>query len=235
MSEQPVPVGRSWTTGIVREIERPTDRLVKIRFEVADRTPHRPGQHYVVRLRAPDDYTAQRSYSIASDPDDPLVEIMVEVLPRGEVSPFLHEIAEVGDEFELRGPIGRWFVWNDDVPSICVGGGSGVVPFVSMLRYARRVGIDPRLSIVASAQTRERLPYADELEKYGALIALTRENHHDRVAAHIYPDEVKALAFGAQRAYVCGSVGFVSFAGRILADAGISESNVRVEQFGPSA
>jgi ferredoxin-NADP reductase len=235
MSEVPVPVGRSWTTGIVREIERPTDQLVKIRFEVADRTPHRPGQHYVVRLRAPDDYTAQRSYSIASDPDDPLVEIMVEVLPRGEVSPFLHEIAEVGDEFELRGPIGRWFVWNDDVPSICVGGGSGVVPFVSMLRYAQRTGIDPRLRIIASAQTRERLPYVDELEKYGALIALTRENHHDRVAAHIYPDEVKALSFGAQRAYVCGSVGFVSFAGRILADAGIPENNVRVEQFGPSA
>ena len=120
----------------MREIERPNEHFVKIRLEVADRTPHRPGQHYVVRLRAPDDYTAQRSYSIASDPDDPLVEIMVEVLPRGEVSPFLHEIAEVGDEFELRGPIGRWFVWNGDTPSICVAGGSGVVPFVSMMRYA---------------------------------------------------------------------------------------------------
>src|SRR5690349_18619796 len=101
MTEAPVPVGRSWTAGIVREIERPNERFVKIRLEVADRTPHRPGQHYVVRLRAPDDYTAQRSYSIASDPDDPLVEILVEVLPRGEVSPFLHEVAEVGDEFEL--------------------------------------------------------------------------------------------------------------------------------------
>ena len=228
MSEASVPVGRSWTTGIVREIERPNDQFVKIRFEVSDRTPHRPGQHYVVRLRAPDDYTAQRSYSVASDPDDPLVEIMVEVLPRGEVSPFLHEVAEVGDEFELRGPIGRWFVWNDEVPSICVGGGSGIVPFVSMMRYAQRTGIDPRLQVIASAHTRERLPYVDELEAYGALIALTRENHNDRVAAHIYPDEVAALSLGAQRAYVCGSVGFVSFAGRILADAGIAEDRVRV-------
>ncbi len=235
MTEAPVPVGRAWTTGIVREIERPNDQFVKIRLEVADRTPHRPGQHYVLRLRAPDDYTAQRSYSIASDPGDPLVEIMVEVLPRGEVSPFLHEIAEVGDEFELRGPIGRWFVWADGVPAICIGGGSGVVPFVSMMRYARRLGMDPRLKVVASAQTRERLPYVAELEAYGALIALTRENHNARVAAHVYPDEVAALAHDAQRAYVCGSVGFVSFAGRILADAGIAENAVRVEQFGPSA
>ncbi len=235
MTEAPIPVGRSWTTGIVREIERPNEHFVKIRFEVADRTPHRPGQHYVVRLRAPDDYTAQRSYSIASDPDDPLVEIMVEVLPRGEVSPFLHEIAEVGDEFELRGPIGRWFVWSDGVPSICVAGGSGVVPFISMMRYAQRTGIDPRLQVIASAQTRARLPYVDELESYGALIALTRENHHDRVAAHIYPDEIAALSHGAQRAYVCGSVGFVSFAGRILGEAGIRQDAVRVEQFGPSS
>lgn len=230
-----VPVGRSWTTGIVREIERPNEHFVKIRLEVADRTPHRPGQHYVVRLRAPDDYTAQRSYSVASDPADPLVEIMVEVLPRGEVSPFLHEIAEVGDEFELRGPIGRWFVWNGNTPSICVAGGSGVVPFVSMLRHARRNGIESRLKIIASAQTRERLPYASELEEFGALIALTRENHGDRVAAHIYPDEAAALAVGAERAYVCGSVGFVSFAGRILGEAGVRSDATRVEQFGPSA
>ena len=79
------------------------------------------------------------------------------------------------------------------------------------------------------------LSVPNEMGAYGALIALTRENHNDRVAAHIYPDEVAALSLGAQRAYVCGSVGFVSFAGRILADAGIAEDRVRVEQFGPSA
>ena len=230
-----VPVGKNWTTGIVQEIERLNNQFVRIRLEVADRTPHRPGQHYVVRLRAPDDYTAQRSYSIASDPVDPLIEIMVEVLPRGEVSPFLHKIAEVGDEFELRGPIGRWFVWDGVTPSICVAGGSGVVPFVSMLRTAQRTGADQFVKVIASAQTRERLPYIDELEAYGAFIALTRENHQDRVAAHIYPDEVAALADTAERAYVCGSVGFVSFAGRILGEAGVRADDVRVEQFGPSA
>lgn len=229
------PVGSAWTTGIVREIERIGDTFVRLRLDVADRVDHVPGQHYVLRLRAPDDYTAQRSYSIASDPADPLVELMVECLPRGEVSSFLHEIAEVGDEFELRGPIGRWFVWGGTTPSICVAGGSGVVPFVSMLRYARRTGTESLLRIIASAQTRDRLPYAEELESYGALIALTRENHGARVAAHIYPDEIESLAEGVERAYVCGSVGFVSFAGRSLGEAGVRADSLRVEQFGPTA
>ncbi|NRQ49931.1 FAD-binding oxidoreductase [Aeromicrobium stalagmiti] len=235
----PEPVASSWTTAVVREVERFGDTFVKIRLDVADRTPHVPGQHYVVRLRAPDDYTAQRSYSIASDPDDPLVELMVECLPRGEVSSFLHEVVEVGDELEVRGPIGRWFVWGGTTPSICVAGGSGVVPFVSMMRYARRTGTESLLRVVASAQHRDKLPYADELEAYGAFIALTRENHvqagdAERVAAHIYPDEIESLAEGVERAYVCGSVGFVSFVGRILGEAGVRSDSVRVEQFGPT-
>ncbi|MBC7632784.1 MAG: oxidoreductase [Flavobacterium sp.] len=211
-----------------------------IRLEVADRVAHLPGQHYVVRLRAPDGYTAQRSYSIASDPDDPLLELMIECLPRGEVSGFLHDVADVGDELELRGPIGGWFVWDGQVPSICVAGGSGVVPFISMMRFARRTGATPLLTVVASAQTRAKLPYVDELEEYGAFIALTRENQPqpdgtERVAAHIYPDELAELAVGTERAYVCGSVGFVSFVGRILGEAGVRSDTVRVEQFGPSA
>ncbi|MET0468886.1 MAG: FAD-binding oxidoreductase [Aeromicrobium sp.] len=233
------PVASAWTTGTVREIERIGDTFVRLRLEVADRTPHVPGQHYVLRLRAPDGYTAQRSYSIASDPDDPLVELLVECLPRGEVSSFLHEVAEVGDEFEVRGPIGRWFVWGGTTPSLCVAGGSGVVPFVSMLRFARRTGTEPLLRIVASAQYRDKLPYADELESYGAFIALTRENQplpdgSERVAAHIYPEELVPLADGIERAYVCGSVGFVSFVGRILGEAGVRSDSVRVEQFGPT-
>jgi ferredoxin-NADP reductase len=239
MTAPPEPVASTWTTGTVREIERIGDQFVRLRLEVADRHDHVPGQHYVVRLRAPDGYTAQRSYSIASDPADPLVELMVECLPRGEVSGFLHEVAEVGDELEVRGPIGRWFVWGGTTPSLCVAGGSGVVPFVSMLRHARRTGTEHLLTIVASAQYRDRLPYVDELEAYGAFIALTRENHPlpdgtERVAAHIYPDELVPLADGVERAYVCGSVGFASFAGRILGEAGVRCDVVRVEQFGAS-
>jgi ferredoxin-NADP reductase len=233
-------IASKWTTATVREVERYGESYVRLRLDVVDRSDHVPGQHYVVRLRAPDGYTAQRSYSIASDPADPLIEIMVECLPRGEVSGFLHDVVEVGDELEVRGPIGRWFVWGGKVPSICVAGGSGVVPFISMLRYARRMGTESALTIVASAQTRAKLPYADELEAYGAFIALTRENQpqadgSERVAAHIYPDELAALADGIERAYVCGSVGFVSFVGRILGEAGVRSDVVRVEQFGPTA
>lgn len=228
------PAG-GWTLATLREIEHPTGGLVKLRFEIDNRIDHLPGQHYVIRLRAEDGYTAQRLYSIASDPADPLLELMVECLPRGEVSSFLHDIAEVGDEFELRGPIGGWFVWDGTERAICVAGGSGVVPIVSMMRYARRIGAEDRLTVVASAQFRDKLPYAAEIEAYGGFIALTRENHGDRVAAHIYPEEIAALADDVERAYVCGSVGFVSFAGRILGEAGVRSDFVRVEQFGATS
>ena len=235
----PEPVASSWTTATVREVEHFGETFLKVRMEVAVRHDHVPGQHYFFRLRAPDGYTAQRSYSIASDPADPLVELMIECLPRGEVSGFLNDVVEVDDVLEVRGPIGRWFVWGGTTPSLCVAGGSGVVPFVSMLRYAQRTGAEPLLRLAASAQTRDRLPYADELESYGAFIALTRENQplpdgSERVAAHIYPDELVPLAEGIERAYVCGSVGFVSFVGRILGEAGVRSDAVRVEQFGPT-
>jgi ferredoxin-NADP reductase len=227
----PAPAG-GWTTGTIIELDRPTDRLVRVRLHVEDRVDHLPGQHYVVRLRAPDGYTAQRSYSVASDPDDPLLELMVECLPGGEVSGFLHDVAEVGDVLELRGPIGGWFVWDGDVPAVCVAGGSGVVPLVAMARYARRLGLQDRLRIVAVARTWDELPYAAELQRYGAFLALTRENLGDRVAAPPYPSELEPLVAGVSRAYVCGSVGFASFATRLLEDAGVATDAIRVEQFG---
>lgn len=225
------PAG-GWTVGRIIEIDRPTDHLVRLRLLVDDRVDHLPGQHYVVRLRAPDDYTAQRSYSVASDPDDPLLELMVECLPGGEVSGFLHDVAEVGDLLELRGPIGGWFVWEGDVPAVCVAGGSGVVPVVAMTRYARRLGLQDRLRVVAVARTWEQLPYAAELSRYGAFVALTRENLGERVAAPPYPSELEAYATGAERAYVCGSVGFASYATRLLEEVGVATDTIRVEQFG---
>jgi ferredoxin-NADP reductase len=230
------PAG-DWTTGTIIELDHPTDRLVRLRFHVDDRVDHLPGQHYVVRLRAPDDYTAQRSYSVASDPDDPLLELMVECLPGGEVSGFLHDVAEVGDVLELRGPIGGWFVWEGDVPAVAIGGGSGVVPLVAMARYARRLGLQDRLRIVVVARTWDELPYAAELQRYGAFIALTRENlavegGDDRVAAPPYPSELEAYVEGVERAYVCGSVGFASYATRLLGECGVRADTIRVEQFG---
>lgn len=227
------PAG-GWTTGRLAEVSRPTAHLIGMRLQVADRVDHLPGQHYVLRLRAPDDYTAQRSYSIASDPADSLLELMIECLPDGEVSGFLHAEAEVGDVFELRGPIGGWFTWAGEVPAVCVVGGSGVVPVVSMLRYARRLGLEHLLKVVVVSRTLADLPYADELREYGAFVALTRENLDGRVAAPPYPEELAPLVEGAQRAFVCGSVGFASFATRLLGEAGMRADAIRVEQFGAS-
>lgn len=228
------PAG-GWTTGRLIEVEKPSDRLVRLRLHVEDRVDHWPGQHYVLRLRAPDGYTAQRSYSVASDPHDPLLELMVECLPDGEVSGFLHDVAEVGDVFELRGPIGGWFTWTGEQPALCVVGGSGVVPAVAMARYARRLGLTDSLRVIAVGRTYDELPYARELERYGAFLALTRENHGDRVAHPPYPDEVVPLTEGVERAYVCGSVGFASFATRLLGEAGVRADTIRVEQFGETS
>jgi ferredoxin-NADP reductase len=222
----------AWTTARVAELERLADRLVRLRLEIEDPFDHLPGQHCVLRLRAEDGYTAQRSYSIASDPADRLVELMVECLPGGEVSGHLHDEARVGDEFELRGPIGGWFTWAGAPSSVCLTGGTGVVPVVSMLRYAARVGVTDRLRVCAVGRTRLDLPYVDEVLDHGGLVALTRENLGDRVAAPPYPSELEPLLEGAERAYVCGSVGFASFAVRSLSELGFPTDAIRVEQFG---
>jgi ferredoxin-NADP reductase len=226
------PLATSWTTARVDEVERIADRLVRLRLEPADWSPGLPGQHCVVRLRADDGYTAQRSYSIASDPDDPLVELMVECLPGGEVSGFLHDEVRVDDELELRGPIGGWFTWTGDVTTLAIGGGTGVVPLVAMLRYAARLGLAERLRVVAVGRTMEELPYSRELHDAGAFVALTRVNLDHRVAAPPYPSELEPLVIGVQRAYVCGSVGFASYATRLLGEVGVRDDLVRVEQFG---
>ncbi|WP_246000232.1 FAD-binding oxidoreductase [Nocardioides pocheonensis] len=221
-----------WTTARAAEVERIGDRLVRLRLELEESFTYTPGQHCVLRLRAEDGYTAQRSYSIASDPADPLLELMVECLPGGEVSGHLHDEARVGDAFELRGPIGGWFTWTGDVRAVCLTGGTGVVPVVSMLRYARRVGATDRLRVCAVGRTRPELPYADELLASGALVALTRENLGERVAAPPYPSEMEPLVAGVERAYVCGSVGFASYAVRLLGEVGVPADAIRVEQFG---
>jgi ferredoxin-NADP reductase len=225
----------AWTVATLEEVEK-SDRLVRLRLAVEDRVEAVPGQHYVIRLRAVlddgTDYTAQRSYSVASDPADPLVELMVECLPGGEVSGFLHDEARVGDRFEVRGPIGGWFTWTGEQTAVAIAGGTGVVPVVSMLRYAARRGLGDRLRVVAVGRSRAELPYADELARAGAFVALTREDHDGRVAAPPYLEEVRDLVDGAERAYVCGSVGFASFATRLLGEAGQRADSVRVEQFG---
>jgi ferredoxin-NADP reductase len=222
----------AWTTGRIITKDFPAPHLVRLRMHVEDRQRHSPGQHYLIRLRAPDDYTAQRSYSLASDDSDPLVEFLVERLPDGEVSEFLADVAEVGDVLELRGPIGRWFRWDTYTPALCLVGGTGIVPAVSMIRAARHLDRSDLLRVVAVARGPEELPYADELARAAATIAYTRHGTGDRAPGPPTPDEVAPLLAGTEVAYVCGSSRFAEFAEDLLIASGLSPEAIRVERFG---
>ncbi len=193
-----------------------------------------PGQHYVVRLTAPDGYTAQRSYSVASPPSDPQVELFVERLVEGEVSTFLADVVEPGDELEVRGPIGGWFVWDGAMPALLVGGGTGVLPFVAMVRTARALGRADRLRIAVSTRTLAGLPYAGELVEGGALVVTTREPHGIRPAGRLTAADLVPLCEPEQTAYVCGSAPFAEAASQLLVDMGVPAPAIRVERFGPS-
>jgi ferredoxin-NADP reductase len=227
------PTG-GWRTATVVGLRRPIERSVELRLDIADRIEHMPGQHYVVRLTAEDGYTAQRSYSVASAPGDPLVELFVERLDEGEVSPYLADVAEPGDQLEVRGPIGGWFVWDGESPALLLAGGVGVVPFIAMLRHARNVGRLDLLRIAVSSRTMADLPYADELLEAGALVVLTREAHGIRPAGRLTAGELIPLWEPGQTAYVCGSSSFAESASRILVDLGIPTAAIRVERFGPT-
>lgn len=224
-----------WRTAVVREVVHPRPRAVVLRLEVPDRVDHLPGQHYVVRLRADDGYVAQRSYSLASPPSDPLVELYVEELVEGEVSPYLAEAVEVGDELEVRGPIGGWFVWDGRSPAVGLGGGSGVVPLVAMLRHARHVGATDLLRLAVASRTLAELPYADELLAAGAVVALSREaSGSGRAAGRLTAAELAPLVGPGATYLVCGSAPFAAGASDLLLGVGVDAADVRVERFGAS-
>ena len=229
----PRPVTR-WTTGRITSKDLPGPRLVRLRLAPGEHSRHLPGQHYVVRLRAPDGYTAQRAYSIASDPDDDELELLVERFEDGEVSTFLADDAEVGDELELRGPLGGWFTWDLVTPAVCLVGGTGVVPAISMLRAAARAGVTDRIRVLAVGRSPVELPYADELRERGGTLAFTRHALPDRPAGPPTVAEVGAAATGAGIAFVCGSARFATLATGLLAEDGFPAARTRIEQFGPT-
>ena len=224
-----------WLTATVRSVSHPFPEAVVLRLEVPERVDHLPAQHYVVRLRADDGYTAQRSYSVSSDPSDPLLEMFVERLPDGEVSSFLADVVAPGDELEIRGPIGGWFVWDGTTPAVALGGGSGVVPLIAMLRHAVHVGATDRLKLAVSARTLATLPYAEELVAAGAVIAITREPFGPRAAGRLTAAEVAPLLAPDATGFVCGSAAFAEAGSRLLVELGLPAPSVRVERFGPSA
>src|SRR4029079_8123485 len=153
-----------WQLATVTEIKRETPMVKSFRFQGPMWMEHLPGQHYDVRLTAPDGYRAQRSYSIASSPlDVGEIELTIDLLDDGEVSPYFHEVVEVGDKVELRGPFTSYFVWRGESPVLLVGGGSGVVPLMCMLRHKRRTMPDLDMRLVYSVRHADDVIYADEI------------------------------------------------------------------------
>jgi ferredoxin-NADP reductase len=234
VTEPPAAPTGAWRRATVRSVDHPTPRAVVLRLEVPDRIDHVPGQHYAIRLTADDGYVAQRSYSIASPPSDPMLEFYIERLDEGEVSTFLADVVEVGDELDIRGPIGGWFVWTADRPALGVAGGSGAVPFVAMARHAAHVGRPGLLRLAVSARTRMDLPYGDELIAAGAFIALSREDYSERAAARLMAGELEPLVPAHGPVFVCGSAAFAEAATDLLMDSGVETPRIRVERFGPS-
>jgi ferredoxin-NADP reductase len=225
-----------WAQATVVGVRRETTTAKTFRLRLAHPSVHLAGQHYIIRLTAPDGYTASRSYSVASAPDgSPEIEITVERLPDGEVSSFLHDEVVAGDELEVRGPIGGWFVWSGDTPALLIGGGSGVVPLMAMLRLARSTDASDHVRLVVSVRNPADLYYATELPGPETTIIYTRQGDPSDVRSpgHITASDLPTVADDAT-AYICGSSPFADAATDLAVAIGIPTERIRVERFGPT-
>jgi len=243
------PAPTRWVSASIERVVHQTPRAVSV-FVRAPLPAHVAGQHVDVRLTAADGYQAQRSYSIASAPGATALELVIERLPDGEVSPYFHEAAQPGDTFELRGPLGGHFVWRaaDGGPLLLVGGGSGVVPLMSIAReHAARASTAPAL-LVYSARTWDDIVFRDELlgaraagRTMAIVLATTREDPRagvdlgGRLDAAALAGVLARWGHAPQRAYVCGSNPFVEAIATALVDAGVAPARIRTERYGGSA
>ena len=230
----------SWQVATVESVVDETPRVRTLVLDLPEWSGHRAGQHLDVRLTAEDGYRAERSYSIASPPGEP-VAITVERLDDGEVSPYLTEELRAGDALELRGPIGGYFVWGpeDGGPLLLVAGGSGVVPLMAMLRHRRAAGSDVPARLLYSSRTLEDVIYRGELDELGAVVVhtLTREQppgwtgYSRRVDAELL-GEVAWPAAQDPRVFVCGPTPFVETVAGTLVELGYPPQRVKTERFG---
>jgi ferredoxin-NADP reductase len=240
------PTRLSWQVATIRDIRSETSRAKTLALDVPDWPGHLPGQHVDIRLTAEDGYQAQRSYSIASAPENGRLELTIERIDDGEVSPYLTEEAQTGDQFELRGPIGGYFVWNSsrDDPVLLVAGGSGLVPLMAMLRHHRATGSGVDARLLLSARSLEDVLYRAELEGFNAPITvhttLTRAPVPDNWGG--FTGRINERMLGAvgpdpgagPSVYVCGPTPFVEEAARLLVELGHDPANVHTERFGPT-
>ena len=217
-------------------------------LDAPDWPGHLAGQHVDIRLTAEDGYQAQRSYSIASAPGEGRLALTVERLDDGEVSPYLTDVLVVGDKLELRGPIGGYFVWEagDGGPVLLVGGGSGVVPLMAMIRHRAATGSDAPMRLLYSAKRLEDVIYRAELDELASrgdglevFFTLTREqpagwDGYGRRVDRELVDEVGWAAEENPLALVCGPTGFVEAVASALVESGLPPGRVKTERFGPT-
>ena len=238
----------TWQLCDVAELVEETQHVKTLVLDAPDWPGHLAGQHVDVRLTAQDGYQAQRSYSIASAPEDGRLALTVERLADGEVSPYLTDVLVVGDKLELRGPIGGYFVWEagQGGPVLLLGGGSGVVPLMAMVRHRRGAGSDAPMRLLYSAKRADDLIYREELEElagrsdgFEVFFTLTRDQPEGwrgfgrRVDRELL-DDVGWPAAEDPLAYVCGPTGFVETVASALVDSGLPPHRIKTERFGPT-
>ena len=247
MARAALPGRLSWQLGRVVDTIAETRRAKSLVLELPHWPGHRAGQHVDIRLTAEDGYQVQRGYSIASAPEDDGVMLTVDRLDGGEVSPYLTDVVEPGDELELRGPIGGYFVWDASLsgPLLLISGGSGIVPLRAMLRHWAAARPPVELRVLHSARTLDDVIYRDELMRLAAYdevdvrIALTRawpegwRGHRGRVDR----DFLERAAWPSEdqpHIYVCGPTAFVEAAAAALVENGQRPNAIKTERFGPT-
>lgn len=232
---------------MVAAVTRLTPRVKSFRLMPPDWHGFRAGQHVDVRLTAPDGYQAERSYSIGSAPEAAEVELIIEKLEDGEVSPFFHDVVEPGDTIEMRGPIGGHFNWtrHDGGPLLLVGGGSGVVPLLAILRHRTLVAPEVPVALIYSSRTLEEVIFRDELMMRAAndralnlVLTLTREAapdpryHNGRIDSALIAKVVAGFGSMPPMSFVCGASAFVDAATRYMIDAGVPMPSIKTERYG---
>jgi ferredoxin-NADP reductase len=238
-----------WQIANLESIREETYRTKTLTLSLPSWIAHRPGQHYDVRLTAPDGYQAQRSYSIASEPERTgEIDLTVERLSEGEVSTYLHDVMVPGDRIEVRGPIGGYFVWEAGLggPLLLVAGGSGVVPLMSMVRHRRAAGSTVATQLLYSSRSPEDVIYADELRQLQqtgdglrVIQTFTRTQppnwtgYDRRIDAAMLKEVAAPLGRKAQ-AFICGPTLLVEAVADGLVEAGLAPERIKTERFGPS-
>jgi ferredoxin-NADP reductase len=242
-----IPRRIAWRVVTVREIVAESPRARTLVLDVADWPGHRAGQHVDVRLTADDGYQAQRSYSIASAPELDALELTVELVDDGEVSPYFVQELRVGDQFEIRGPIGGHFTWavTDGGPLLLVGGGSGLVPLMAMLRHRGARASDVEARVLVSARSDEDALYREELEglqpRAGLNVAWTFtrtappgwSGYARRIDGAMLAD-VAPAPDARPMIFVCGPTPFVEAVADLLVDDGYDPRTIHAERFGPT-